>query len=67
MYLEKKHKCDLCNTVTVKQLIVCHALFLKSKETNTFKVTGKQKEQVQGCHILHNNVIFMYDEISEQM
>jgi len=44
VYLEKKHKCDLWNIVTVKQLIVCHALFLKSKETNTFKVTGKQKE-----------------------
>jgi len=44
VYLEKKHKCDLWNIVTVKQLIVCHALFLKSKETNTFKVTGKQNE-----------------------
>jgi len=48
VYLGKKHKCDLCNTVTVKQLIVCHALFLKSKETNTFKVTGKQKETSAG-------------------
>jgi hypothetical protein len=32
----------------VKQLIVGHALFLKSKETKTFKVTGKQKEKSAG-------------------
>jgi hypothetical protein len=35
----------------VKQLIVCHALFLESKETNTFNVTGKQKETSAG--LLH--------------
>jgi hypothetical protein len=51
----------------MKQLIVCHALFLKSKEQIHLKLQANTKET--SAELLHVPLQcdFMYEEISEQM